>query len=146
MGNAQKPTTHTQHIDIKYFSLCEWVERSPMILGQIDTSINMADHLTKALQPTLFHRHADFLLSHIPPTYSPLYTSIIGDFPNHTPKIDLFIPASFTAPITAAAARVYAPINSLTAIEDHDRQYFNELRSTVVSRRIFICSQSLIAR
>ncbi len=29
-------------------------------------------------------------------------------------------------------------LNSLTAIDGHDRQYFNELRSTVVSRRIFI--------
>ncbi len=37
-------------------------------------------------------------------------------------------------------------INSLTAIDGHDRQYFFELRSTVVSRRIFIRSQSLIAR
>jgi hypothetical protein len=37
-------------------------------------------------------------------------------------------------------------LNSLTAIGGHDRQYFNELRSTVVSRRIFIRSQSLIAR
>ncbi len=37
-------------------------------------------------------------------------------------------------------------INSLTAIDGHDRQYFNELRSTVVSRLIFIRSQSLIAR
>ncbi len=83
-----------------------------MILDQIDTSINMANHLTKALQPTLFHCHADFLLGHIPPTYSPLYTSITGDFPNHTPKIDLFVPASFTTPITAAAAQVYAPIKS----------------------------------
>ena len=26
MGNAQKPTTRTQHINIKYFSLCDWVE------------------------------------------------------------------------------------------------------------------------
>jgi hypothetical protein len=112
MGNAQKPTTRTRHIDIKYFSLCEWVERDLMILDQINTSINMVDHLTKALQPTLFHCHADFLLGHIPPTYSPLYMSIIGDFPNHTPKIDLFVPASFTTPITTAAARVYAPIKS----------------------------------
>ncbi len=34
--------------------------------------------------------------------------------------------------------------NSLTAIEGHDRQYFNKLRSTVVSRRIIIRSQSLM--
>ncbi len=37
-------------------------------------------------------------------------------------------------------------INSLTAIDGHDHQYFNELRSTVVSCQIFIHSQSLIAR
>ncbi len=37
-------------------------------------------------------------------------------------------------------------LNSLTAIDGQDRQYFNELRSTVGSRRIFIRSQSLIAR
>jgi hypothetical protein len=36
-------------------------------------------------------------------------------------------------------------VNSLTAIDGHDHQYFNELRSTVVSRRIFIRSQSLTA-
>ncbi len=52
MGNAQKPTTHTLHIDIKYFSLCEWVERDLMLLEHIDTSINMSDHLTKSLQTT----------------------------------------------------------------------------------------------
>jgi hypothetical protein len=37
-------------------------------------------------------------------------------------------------------------VNSLTAIDGHDRQYFNKLCSTVVSRQIFIRLQSLIAR
>jgi hypothetical protein len=37
-------------------------------------------------------------------------------------------------------------LNSLTAIGSHDRQYFNELRARVVSPRIFVRSQSLIAR
>ena len=32
MGNAQKPTTRAQHIDIKYFSICEWIERDLMRL------------------------------------------------------------------------------------------------------------------
>ncbi len=36
--------------------------------------------------------------------------------------------------------------NSLPAIDAHERQCFNELRGTVVSRRVFIRSQSLIAR
>ncbi len=104
MGNAQKPTSRTCHIDIKFFTLCDWVERNLMILDRIDTSINMADHLTKALQPTLFHQHANFLLGHIPPMYSPVYTSIIGDSPNITPNIDLFVPATFTTSLTARAA------------------------------------------
>ncbi len=46
----------------------------------------------------------------------------------------------------AQNAPTLSNINSLTAIDGHDRQYFNELRSTVVSRRIFIRLQSLIAR
>jgi hypothetical protein len=49
IGNAQKPTTWTRHINIKYFSLCDWVKQDLMLLDCIDTSINMADHLTKAL-------------------------------------------------------------------------------------------------
>jgi hypothetical protein len=62
MGNAQKPTTRTRHIDIKYFTLCEWFERDLIHLERIDTSINIADHLTKPLTKILFYRHADYLL------------------------------------------------------------------------------------
>ncbi len=47
MDNAQKPTSRTRHIDIKYFALCEWVEQNLILLERIDTSINIADHLTK---------------------------------------------------------------------------------------------------
>jgi hypothetical protein len=34
---------------------------------------------------------------------------MIGNFPNHSPNIDLFVPPSFTTPLTAQAARVYTP-------------------------------------
>jgi hypothetical protein len=87
MGNTQKPTPRTLHIDIKYLSLCEWVGCNLILLDQIDTSINMSDHLTKSLQLLLFHRHADFLLGHVPPSYSPIYFTIVGTYTNHT--IDL---------------------------------------------------------
>jgi hypothetical protein len=80
-----------------------------MILDRIDTSINMADHLTNALQPILFHRHANFLLGHVPPMYSLLYHSIVGTYTNHSINLDLYVPKSFTTPLTTAAARVYAP-------------------------------------
>jgi hypothetical protein len=104
MGKAQKPMSRTHHIDIKYFSICEWVEWDLVLLDCIDTSINMSDHLTKALQPLLFHHHADFLLGHIPPMYSPVYQSTMGHITNHTVDLDLFVPQSFTTPLTAAAA------------------------------------------
>ncbi len=48
MGNAQKLTPQTCHINIKYFSLCEWVEHNLILLDWIDTSINMSNHLTKS--------------------------------------------------------------------------------------------------
>jgi hypothetical protein len=110
MGNAQKPTPRTRHIIIKYFTLCKWVERNLLLLDQIDTSINMTDHLTKALSPLLFHRHADFLLGHVPPQYYPIYHKIVGTYTNHSVDMDKFIPQSSTTPIAATAAWVYAPL------------------------------------
>ena len=77
MGNAQKPTARTRHIDIKYFALCDCVERDLIHLKRIDTSINIADHLTKSLPKVLLHRHADFLLCHVPPKYSPVHSKTI---------------------------------------------------------------------
>ncbi len=78
MRNAQKPTPRTRHMDIKYFSICEWVDHDLMHLERIDTPINMSDHFTKALTRALFHRHADFLLGHVPPMYSQDNHSIVG--------------------------------------------------------------------
>jgi hypothetical protein len=46
MGNAQKPTTHTWHIDTKYFALCNWIEHNLIHLERINTSINIAFSLT----------------------------------------------------------------------------------------------------
>ena len=111
MGNAQKPTTRTRHIDIKYFALCEWVERDLIHLERIDTSINIADHLTKSLSRILFHRHSDFLLGHVPPKYSPVYQQAITTYhESFNRDIDKFVPDTFTAPITAKAARLFVPI------------------------------------
>ncbi len=110
MGNAQKPTPRTWHIDIEYFSICEWIERDLMILERIDTTMNMSDHFTKGLSRALFHRHADYLLGHIPPVYSPVYKSIVGTYTNQHVYLDNFVPSSCTTPMTATAARVYAPL------------------------------------
>jgi hypothetical protein len=109
MGNAQKPTPRTRHIDIKTFSLCEWIERDLMHLERIDTTINIADHLTKALQRSLFHRHADFILGHVPPKYSPVYRSLIGTYTDTNTDNGPPIPETYTTPVTAKAARTHAP-------------------------------------
>ncbi len=103
-ANAQKQTPRTRHMDMKYFALSEWVERNLMLLEHIDTSINLSDHFTKSLQMNLFHRHADFLLGHIPPAYLPVYCSIIRTYAANDDYVNRFIPCSFTTPITAAAA------------------------------------------
>jgi hypothetical protein len=76
----------------------------------LDTTINMSDHLTKGLSWALFHQHANFLLSHVPPVYSPIYKPLFGMYTNHHVDVDTFVPSSFTTPMTAAAARVYTPI------------------------------------
>ncbi len=60
--------------------------------------------------------------------------------------VDLMVHFSTNTFDKARGAIFQEAINSLTAIDGHERQYFNELRGTVVSRRIFIRSQSLIAR
>ena len=106
MGNAQKPTTRTRHIDIKYFALCDWVEHD-----LIHTLINIADHLTKSLPKVLFHQHADFLLGHVPPKYSLIHSKAFTTYGNThmDDTISKFTPRTFTTPMTARAARLFVP-------------------------------------
>ncbi|KAL7506546.1 hypothetical protein ACHAXN_003819 [Cyclotella atomus] len=54
MANAQKPTTRTQHMDIKYFALAEWVKHDLMILERVNTAINTADHFTNRFSIGLY--------------------------------------------------------------------------------------------
>ena len=77
MANAGKPTPHTRHIDIKFYSIQDWVERDLLVLLRIDTLVNTADHLTKPLSCILFYRHQDFYMGHVPPTYSPKYNDVV---------------------------------------------------------------------
>lgn len=70
MAMAQKPTPRTRHMDIKFYALCEWVERDLLRLERIDTCVNLGDHFTKALPPVLFRRHLDYIMGRVPPAYS----------------------------------------------------------------------------
>jgi hypothetical protein len=82
MGNAQKPTPRTHHIDIINFALCKWIKRNHIHLEWINTLINIANHLTKPLSCILFHRHANYLLGHIPPKYSPVHQYALSLYSN----------------------------------------------------------------
>ena len=78
-------------MDIRYFALTEWVERDLISLERIDTTMIMADHFTKQLAPTLFARHVDHILGHVPPPYAPSYRLRTGNVPTiqyHTSSVN----------------------------------------------------------
>jgi hypothetical protein len=89
------------------------IERNLIHLEWIDTSINIADHLTKPLFWILFDQHANFLLGHVHPKYSPVYQHAITTYQDCIEDgIDRFLPDSFTTPMTARADRIFAPSNN----------------------------------
>jgi len=82
IGNAQKTTPRTRHLDIRYRALADWIERDLLVLERVDTTVNTADHLTKLLSRTLFHRHNDYLLGHVPPQYTQAYSDLFSPSQN----------------------------------------------------------------
>jgi hypothetical protein len=122
MANAQKPTTRTRHMDIRYFALADWVERDIMVLERVHTSINMADHMTKILDRTLFYRHVDHIMGHIPPIYSPCY----GEYSKQiTPELvaEHTIEDMDMAPAAAAAAKCTTSFYPWPLISSCSAQY-----------------------
>jgi hypothetical protein len=105
MANAQKPTTQTRHMDIKYHVLCEWVERDLLVLSCMDTLVNMSDHFTKQLGPILFHCHVDYIMGQIPPHYTQWFRKLFGSTSWAVPART--VPAS-AQPIAVVAAGLYA--------------------------------------
>ena len=69
MANAQQPTKRTRHMDIKHFSLVDWVERDLLLLQDISTHDNAADAMTKMLPRQLFYRHLDTYMGRRIPTH-----------------------------------------------------------------------------
>jgi len=68
-------------MDIKYNVLCEWVEQDLVLLRRADTMINMADNFTKQLGPTLFQRHVDYIMGHVPPHYTVHFQRLLNVLP-----------------------------------------------------------------
>ena len=69
MANAQRPTKRTRHMEIKHFALQEWVLKDLLTLKRIDTKDNYSDVMTKATARVLFHRHMNYIMGKIPPSY-----------------------------------------------------------------------------
>jgi hypothetical protein len=93
---------------IKYFALCNWVQQDLLILNRIDTKIILVNPFTKALEHAAIHHHVDFILGHVPPRYSPVYSKSIGTYTDNHMDIADYVPGSFTTPLCAAAARIHA--------------------------------------
>ena len=69
MGNAQQPTRRTRHMDLKTFSILDWVQRDLLIMQRIKTADNCSDVMTKQTGKQLFHRHFDYIMGRIVPDY-----------------------------------------------------------------------------
>jgi hypothetical protein len=118
MANAQKPTSRTRHMDIRYFALSEWVERDLILLERIDTSVNEADHFTKILERTLFYRHADHIMGHILAAYSPCYNSAV--YPGTVIRNDDVAHDDLVIqPEAAQAAKCYLSLDNWTHVLAH---------------------------
>ena len=74
MANAQQLMRCTRNMDIKHFSLLDWVERDLIILKTIATTDNAADAMMKFLPNQLFYRHFDTYMGRRIPKY--VHTSV----------------------------------------------------------------------
>ena len=106
-------------MDIRYFALAEWVERDLMILERIHTSINEADHFTKVLDRTLFYRHIDHIMGHIPPPYSPCFDSAVWNAGIVVKDEDLTAESLAIRPEAARAAKCQMSLSWWTDILSH---------------------------
>jgi hypothetical protein len=75
MTNAQQPTRHTHHVELKQFAVLQWVKDEQMIFGDIDTAHNISDSLTKQTGRIKFYQHHDILMGRIRPAYTKQATS-----------------------------------------------------------------------
>lgn len=64
MINENKPTARSRHIDVQWFAIQEWRQRSEVVMRYIPTTINVADAGTKALGWTLHSRHCRRAMGH----------------------------------------------------------------------------------
>ena len=60
-------------MDIKHFSLLDWIERELIIMKRINSLDNSANELTKILGQTHHYCHTDYILGNLIPLYAAAY-------------------------------------------------------------------------
>ncbi len=92
MGNAQQPTTRTCHINIKYFALCDWMERDLIVFECIDMSIKQTTslnlwHKFSSLSRRLFVRsYPTKIFTNISTSHHHIWWPLKGYWPIHPRK------------------------------------------------------------
>ena len=74
MAKAGLPTKSTRHMDIKHFSLQQWVEQDLLLLKRVITADNESNLLTKILSRTLFYQHNAYIMGKVVPVYISMST------------------------------------------------------------------------
>ena len=62
MANAEQPTRRTRHMDTKTFAMQDWTKEEKLILKEVNTKDNAADHFTKALGQIKFYEQTDIIM------------------------------------------------------------------------------------
>lgn len=62
ISNTIRLTSHTHHMDIKYFALMAWVATDQLVFMSISNHDNPTNELIKSLGPYLFRRNSTTLL------------------------------------------------------------------------------------
>ena len=75
MENSGQLTKCTHHMNIKHFSLQQWVEQDLLLLKRVITADNESDLLTKMLSRTLFYQHNAYIVGKVVPAYISMSTS-----------------------------------------------------------------------
>ena len=69
MENSRKPTEKDVHIDVKHFSIQEWVELKQLIIEHIIIHLNLADTYIKDIVWVFHNRNTDKILGEYRSTF-----------------------------------------------------------------------------
>ena len=70
MANAEQPTRRTRHMETKTFAIQNWTKEEKLVLKDVNTQNNAADHFTKALGRTKFYEQTDIIMGRRQPIWT----------------------------------------------------------------------------